>query len=88
MNELVVAASGNDLKKLRAELDANKIDPYDRGEGKYTYGEAMEAAVAAAHHDHPEALDIILDAGIWTSRGEDTIDAARVYNKKLTTVQT
>ena len=64
MAELVAAAENNDLELLRRRLDEELAAHPELPNPSRTSTDAMISALhAAARYDHPEAVNMLVDAG-------------------------
>jgi len=72
MSDIVSAVQNNDLEKLRLAVSREQatIPESNRDSANYPTQQMWEACAAAARHNHPKAMEILLDAGCFGSRGE------------------
>ena len=76
MSELVAAASTNDLETLRRLLERDKADHSEPNERDPVTCDMHAAAVAAAKHNHPEAMNILFEAGDGVDIGTNKTNAS------------
>jgi len=75
MADLVAAAGRNDLDSLRRLLDKELVDHPNLSNETKKSTTAMDSALhAAAHYDHPEAVNMLIDSGCDLDWDEGTLD--------------
>jgi hypothetical protein len=82
MEDIVIAAQNNDLDNLRRLIDLEKAQNPALDPIRHPSTRAMQrASAAAARHNQPAALDMLLNSGCWISRGKLIVSASITCNK-------
>lgn len=71
MSELVTAARNNDVEGLERLLKVEDVKQIDPESGGWKYSRGQVACMEAAKHNHPEAVNLLMDTGSSGVRGEE-----------------